>query len=207
MSAAKNELHYAQVIVDLPGVEPLDYTADQAVAANVRIGVRCVVPLGRSARVGIVVELRHTPAIEPHKIKPITRVLDEIAPLSVHWLQLTRFVAEYYQHAWGEVALPALPRALRTVPGPRYSQSIARLRERAQARWAESGMTQVEHTTQQAVAIDALSSTSGFAPHWLFGGVVHSCLQCPSQWSLRDHQVAISAIGRLTWKSCQKRRQ
>ena len=114
-------------------------------------------------------ELRDTPAIEPHKIKPITRVLDEIAPLSVHWLQLTRFVAEYYQHAWGEVALPALPRALRTVPGPRYSQSIARLRERAQARWAESGMTQVEHTTQQVVAIDALSSTSGFAPHLLFG--------------------------------------
>ena len=169
MSAAKNEPRYAQVIVDLPGVEPLDYALDQTLAAHVRIGVRCVVPLGRSARIGIVAALSDTPAIEQHKIKPITRVLEEIAPLSAHWLQLTRFAAEYYQHAWGEVALPALPRALRTVPGPRYLQSIARLRARAQARWAESDMPPVEHTTQQVAAIEALSNTSGFAPHLLFG--------------------------------------
>jgi primosomal protein N' (replication factor Y) len=169
MSAAKNEPLYAQVIVDLPGVEALDYTFEQALAANIRIGTRCVVPLGKGIRIGIVVALSDTPAIEQHKIKPITRALDEVAPLSVHWLQLTRFVAEYYQHAWGEVALPALPRALRTVPGPRFSQSIARLRDRAQARWAEANMTQVEPTTQQVAAIDALSSTSGFAPHLLFG--------------------------------------
>ena len=84
MSAAKNEPRYAQVIVDLPGVEPLDYALDQDLAVNVCIGVRCVVPLGKGARIGIVVALSETPAIEPHKIKPITRALDEIAPLSAH---------------------------------------------------------------------------------------------------------------------------
>ena len=169
MSAATNEPRYAQVIVDLPVVEPLDYALDQVLPATARIGARCVVPLGRGARIGIVVALNDTPAIEPHKIKPITRVLDEIAPLSLHWLQLTGFAAEYYQHAWGEVALPALPRALRTVPGPRYLQSIARLRARTQGRWAESDMPHVDHTTQQAAAIGVLSSASGFAPHLLFG--------------------------------------
>ncbi len=169
MSAEKNEPLYAQVIVDLPGVGALDYALDQTLAAAARIGARCVVPLGRGARVGVVVALTDAPAIERHKIKPITRALDETAPLSLHWLQLTRFAAEYYQHAWGEVALPALPRALRTVPGPRYAQSIARLRARAQPRWAEPGVPHVEHTAQQRAAIDALINASGFAPHLLFG--------------------------------------
>ena len=64
------------------------------------------------------------PAIDPGRIKPIKRALTEIEPLSSHWLQLTRFAAEYYQYSWGEVALPSLPRALRSVPGARYAQSL-----------------------------------------------------------------------------------
>ena len=43
------------------------------------------------------------------------------------------------------------------------------MRERAQARWAEFGAPELEHTTQQAVAIDELINASGFAPHLLFG--------------------------------------
>ena len=130
--------------------------------------MRCVVPLGRNDRVGIVVGLDRA-TIDPSRIKPIKRALTEIEPLSSHWLQLTRFAAEYYQHSWGEVALPSLPRALRSVPGARHAQSLSRWRERAQSRWAESGAPKLEHTTQQAAAIDALINASGFAPHLLFG--------------------------------------
>ena len=152
----------------MPGVQPFDYSLDAALAGHVRVGVRCVVPLGRSARVGIVVALNR-PEIEPKKIKPIARALTEIEPLNSHWLQLTRFAAEYYQHSWGEVALPALPRVWRSVPGPRYAQSLSKLRERAQPRWTELGVPQFKHTAQQAAAIDALISASRFAPHLLFG--------------------------------------
>ena len=169
MNTAKNELHFAQVIVDLPGSQAFDYSFEPTLAARIQTGVRCVVPFGRAARVGIVVALRGEPAIERHKIKPITRALDEVAPLSDHWLQLTRFAAEYYQHSWGEVALPALPRAMRSVPGLRYAQSISRLRERAPARWVEAGVPAPQPTDQQMAAIDALVNTSGFAPHLLFG--------------------------------------
>ena len=137
--------------------------------ARIQIGVRCVVPFGRAFRVGIVVALKNEPSIERGKIKPIARALDEVAPLSEHWLQLTRFAAEYYQHSWGEVALPALPRAMRSVPGPRYAQAIARLRARQQPRWVESDVPHVEPTAQQFAAIDALVNASGFAPHLLFG--------------------------------------
>ncbi len=169
MSTADSELHYAQLIVDLPGSTAFDYAFDTSLAARIQIGVRCVVPFGRASRVGIVVALKNEPSIERGKIRPITRALDEVAALSDHWLQLTRFGAEYYQHAWGEVALPALPRALRSVPGPRYAQSISRLRERAQPRWVESDAPRVQPTSQQRAAIDALVNASGFAPHLLFG--------------------------------------
>jgi primosomal protein N' (replication factor Y) len=169
MSTAETELRYAQVIVDLPGSPAFDYSFDTTLAARVQIGVRCVVPFGRASRVGIVVALEDEPSIDRHKIKPITRALDEVAPLSDHWLQLTRFTAEYYQHAWGEVALPALPRAMRSVPGARYAQSISRLRERAPPRWVESEVPHVQPTVPQLSAINALVTASGFAPHLLFG--------------------------------------
>jgi len=168
MSTAENELNYAQVMVDLPGSSAFDYSFEATLASRILIGVRCVVPFGRAARVGIVVAL-DDPSIERHKIKPITRTLDEVAPLSGHWLQLTRFAAEYYQHAWGEVALPALPSALRRVPGPRYPQSISRLREREQPPWVECDVSIVQPTAQQRTAIDALVNAAGFAPHLLFG--------------------------------------
>ena len=111
---------------------------------------------------GIVVGLGR-PEFEAKKIKPITLVLSEIEPMNSQWLQLTRFAAEYYQHSWGEVALPALPRAWRSVPGPRYLQSLARLREHAPPRWAEQDVPHVRHTAQQSAAIDALAHAAGFA--------------------------------------------
>ena len=168
MSAAEIERFYAQVILDLPGVAAFDYSFNAALAPQIQVGVRCVVPIGRNAKVGIVVSLNH-PAIEVNKIKPVTRALIEIEPLNPHWLQLTRFAAEYYQHSWGEVAIPALPRAWRSVPGPRYAQSMSRLRELAQPRWTEPEVPHIKHSAQQSTAIDALINASGFAPHLLFG--------------------------------------
>ena len=137
---------YAHVIVDVPLVQPLDYALDNANAVRLQTGVRCVVPLGRGARVGIAVGTSDRPTIDPARIKPVNCVLDEIVPLSHAWLQLTRFAAEYYQHAWGEVAIPALPRALRSLPGPRYARAIARLRERSVARWTQSGAPPIKST-------------------------------------------------------------
>ncbi len=159
---------FAQVIVDVPGVQAFDYSFPADVATLVDIGVRCVVPLGRNAKVGIVVGL-NPPAIDAAKIKAITRALTDVEPLNTHWLQLTRFAADYYQHAWGEVALPALPRALRNVPGARHAQSLSKLRAHPSPQWAESGALDLTHTAQQTMAIDALVNAEGFTPHLLFG--------------------------------------
>ena len=169
MSATSNAPRFARIIVDVSFVAPLDYSLTEVSADQVSAGTRCVVPLGRGARVGIVVELSDHSALAVSRIRPVARVLDEIAPLSPHWLQLTQFAAEYYQHTWGEVALPSLPRALRSVPGPRYAQSIARLRAYSAARWAELAAPTVALTTEQSDASEAVINSSGFAPHLLYG--------------------------------------
>ena len=66
--------------------------------------------------------------MEQARIKDVHAVVDQLPPLSLHWLHFTRFAADYYQHPWGEVALPALPPVLRTTPGPRFNQALARVR-------------------------------------------------------------------------------
>ena len=167
MSTADVDVRYAHVIVDVPLPQPLDYAL--ADSGDV-IGLRCVVPLGRRNRVGIIVGTSDKPAVAPSRIKPVVSVLREVAALSAHWLELTRFVAEYYQHTWGEVALPALPRTLRNLPGPRHPQSIAKLRERAVTHSRSASASPViMPTSGQAAAIDALAGADGFAPHLLFG--------------------------------------
>jgi primosomal protein N' (replication factor Y) len=47
------------------------------------------------------------------RLKSVHSVCAACPPLSEHWLQLTQFAADYYQRGIGEVALPALPQALR----------------------------------------------------------------------------------------------
>jgi len=169
MSDPKSESRYAQVILDIPVAPPLDYSLDGIAVDQAQTGLRCVVPLGRGLRVGVIVGNSDAIAIDAGRIKPIARILDEVAPLAPDWLQLTQFAAEYYQYSWGEVALPSLPRMLRTVPGPRFAQSLHRMRARTVARWSESAAPRVELTLEQTAAVDAVTQSEGFASHLLFG--------------------------------------
>ena len=134
------------------------------------VGLRCVVPLGRRKAVGLVVGSSNVTALDPARIKPVSRLLDEIGPVDAHWLGLTHFASDYYQHAWGEVALPALPPTLRQLPGPRYAQALARLRSTGSvlATTAES-IKRPELTHEQSLAVDRLTAAAGFAPSLLFG--------------------------------------
>jgi primosomal protein N' (replication factor Y) len=66
------------------------------------------------------------------------------------------------------VALPALPPGLRTPPGPRAVQALARLRATVWPR-AEGASCAPPLTAQQAEAVEALAAGSGFGAHLLFG--------------------------------------
>lgn len=159
---------YLRVLVDAPIPQPLDYLTVADSSAGLLPGARCVVPLGRRSVVGLVVERRADSAFPRDRIRAAGRLLDDVEPLNRHWLDFTCFAADYYQQRWGEVALPALPPALRTLPGPRHSQSIARMRAQTLAEPAKPA-SRPRLTVEQAAAVSELVSAAGFAPTLLFG--------------------------------------
>jgi len=69
-------------------------------------GARVVVPFGRRMLTGVVVE-RAVGKVEG--LKAVLDVLDERPALSEELLGLTRWIADYYVCAWGEVLKAALP--------------------------------------------------------------------------------------------------
>lgn len=168
MTDRQRPIAIAQVLVDAPMHQPLDYAVPDGLADSVVPGARCVVPLGRRSRVGLIVQRASETMIAPGRLRSVVRVLDEVAPLDSDWLALTHFAAEYYQQAWGEVALPSLPAILRTVPGPRSAQSLARLRK-PRPPVAAGGLIAPELNEEQRHCVERLASGRGFAASLLFG--------------------------------------
>ena len=116
----------ARVVVDVPLPQPLDYRLASSVVLPT--GQMCVVPVGRRTRMGLIVDTACHSGVDPARLKDVGAVIEQVPPLDRHWLDFTQFASDYYQHPWGEVALPALPPVLRTLPGPRFTQALARLR-------------------------------------------------------------------------------
>jgi len=76
-------------------------------------GMLVRVPFGRREAVGLVCEVSAHSDVPASKLRDVSAVCADLPPLSAQWLQLAGFAADYYQRGLGEVALPALPQALR----------------------------------------------------------------------------------------------
>ncbi len=162
---------YARVIVDAPLAQPLDYRLAGGIDArgNDLVGRLCVVPLARRKVTGLIVAVADSTSIDAAAVRPVARVVDEIAAVSAAWLALTRFAADYYLQSWGELAIAALPPLLRAPPGPRFAASLARLRAPQRAARPACAAARLELSADQRAACDAIASGRGFAPWLLFG--------------------------------------
>jgi len=160
---------FVDVLLDRPLPAPLVYRLDESNAGKDIIGSCVVVPLGREETVGIVIGFNAAPSIDAGRVRSVRRVVASVAPLSQHWLALTRFAADYYQYGWGEVAVPALPPLLRKVPGARFEGSLARARAKSDSQDLPPPAAAVQLTTEQREAVAALRSTHGFAAFLLYG--------------------------------------
>jgi primosomal protein N' (replication factor Y) len=160
----------ARVIVDVPIGQPLDYAFGAVDPASIPAGTPVMVPVKTTAQVGVVVGHGAESVVPPGKLRPIEAAIAPLAPLSDRWLRLTRFAADYYHHAWGEVAVPALPPMLRRAPPPRFEQRLTAMRQ-AWPGVATAGDAEavLQLRSEQQAAIDAIGAAAGYARFLLFG--------------------------------------
>ncbi len=102
---------FAEVVFNLPLDQTFTYTIPDALKDQVQPGVRVFVSFGTGRQTGYVVGL--TSESDPDlKLKPVLEVPDSEPLLSASLLELTRWIADYYQSSWGEVIRAALPAGL-----------------------------------------------------------------------------------------------
>ena len=99
----------------------LTYRSAQPLAPGTLVRV----PLGRREVLGVVWEALAAPP-EGLELRPISAVLDGIAPLDAHWRRLVGFAARYYQRSLGEIALMALPPQLRDLQPEQLARRLRR---------------------------------------------------------------------------------
>ena len=113
-----------RVALDVPLATLFDYLEDADSVAQP--GDRVAVPFGRGERVGVVMEAAQYSRVEPARLKPIRRVLDDAPRLPADWLALMRLLSGYYQRPTGETAAGALPPRLRSLkPLPKRRDGAA----------------------------------------------------------------------------------
>ncbi|EJX00897.1 primosomal protein N, partial [gut metagenome] len=156
---------FAKVIVDAPGLSPLDYSIPEDML--VAVGDRVLVGLRSRTVVGIVVAINSTSDYSELRLRRIKKVLKDIAPLSEDWLALTRFAAQYYVRSWGETAIPTLPSFFRKVPGVRYVNQLNKIRDLSISQRVSVPRPQLNE--QQQFVVDKISQSVGFSPFLLFG--------------------------------------
>lgn len=161
---------------------PLDTTFDYRYLASTenveqpQIGQFVRVPFGKREVAGLIVGVNKTSDIDSQKIRDVIELRHQITALSSHWMQLCEFAAEYYQRPFGEVALPAVPKALREAKVGTIDRAIKKLAALAKTKETENiasaeNPQHVTHTLneQQQQAVDAIATTTAYACHLLFG--------------------------------------
>ena len=161
-----------RVAVDSPLDFALDYRwngSGEPLPAEPRVGQLVLVPFGRREVVGLVLEVQGESELESDKIRDAVAVREALAPLSGLWIDLCRFAAEYYQRPLGEVALPGLPKSLRTEKTTALDKALkkhAKFEAMPQSLEAVPGESL---NAEQSAAVEAIAGAAGYAPMLLFG--------------------------------------
>jgi primosomal protein N' (replication factor Y) (superfamily II helicase) len=148
----------------------LDYTHPTPLAPGTLVRV----PLGKRELAGVVWPRADEPGADIDvPLRPITEVLDAIAPLSAAWRGLVEFCAAYYQRNVGEVAMSVLPPELRRLGAEALARRQARLKAAVAGTQGEPQRPAL--SDEQAAVLDALASLpAGAEPPTLLHGVTGS---------------------------------
>ncbi|MDP2882845.1 MAG: primosomal protein N' [Azonexus sp.] len=148
-----------RVALDLPLHRLFDYLAETASTAD--IGYRVRVPFGRGEKLGVIVDVAAESDWPLNQLKQAVEILRDLPPLPADFFRLCEFTSTYYQAAYGEVVLQALPVGLKRLDPPdRRSGRATRKPEPIQP---------PALTDEQATALAAIDPAAGFSVHLLHG--------------------------------------
>ena len=105
-------MHYVDVILPLPLEGTFTYSLPEALADKVCLGVRVLVPLGKSKTYTAMVVRVHEDAPE-FKTRDILQVIDAEPVMLDRQMRLWQWIATYYMAALGDVFKAALPAGLK----------------------------------------------------------------------------------------------
>ena len=160
------------VLVQTPAHSGLGSALHYEHPLELPVGTLVRVPLGQRETLGVVVATQDTDSLpEGTQLRPITGVLEGLAPLNARWVELIEFAARYYQRSPGEVALSALPPALRELDSTQLARRLQRTKTpsvvQPEAPKAQTTAVRPELTDEQAQAFEQIQSEPG--PFLLFG--------------------------------------
>jgi primosomal protein N' (replication factor Y) len=175
----------AHVALDVPLPDPFDYRV--ADGWRPEVGDWVVVPWGTSRRVGLVTGFSQASDVPAERLKALEAPLPGMPRMPAHWMDFVAFGARYYHAGLGELALPSVPKLLRTAPTARSrGPATARARGRfdAPAGEADGGagsrpgatggapgasVLAPEPSAEQADALAAIGAVEGHAVILLHG--------------------------------------
>lgn len=105
-------MHYIDVILPLPLEGTFTYSVPESMVAQVRMGVRVLVPLGRSKTYTAMAVRLHSEKPE-FETRPIIQVIDAEPVLIEQQLRLWQWISTYYMSPIGDVFKAALPAGLK----------------------------------------------------------------------------------------------
>ncbi len=120
---------YADVILPLPLQGLFTYLVPEGM--TVGVGMRVLVPLGRSKTYMAVVAKVHDKNPEGYQVKPISIVVDEAPIVTSQQLRLWQWISDYYLSPIGEVYKAAMPAGLKAEDGYKpKTETFIRLTEK-----------------------------------------------------------------------------
>ena len=161
--------HILKIALDAPLDRVFDYRwAIDAGHPCPQVGQIAIVPFGKRDVAGIIIEIDSVSDVAPDKLKDALAVRTGLAPLASTWLALCAFAADYYQRPMGEVMVPALPKNLRGVTLVTLDRALKKLSKYEDAHDSRPENVPTLNSAQQK-AVTAIATSSGFAPHLLYG--------------------------------------
>ncbi|MDP1652585.1 MAG: primosomal protein N' [Rhodocyclaceae bacterium] len=148
-----------QISLDVPLPRLFDYRLGGESQGS-PIGRLAQVPFGTGSKVGVVLAAVETSDQPADKLKT-AELIEGLPALPADWLELCQFCARYYHHPLGQVMAFALPPLLRKGKKPR----ALKLKVGA----GETAQSSNTATPDQAAAIDAIVSATGFQTFLLHG--------------------------------------